>query len=442
LGTDMVRAHARMADPEANLRNNDRYHIVQIVANDKLKVLLYSEVACMDIGKVRQALIRDEKVDLEFRLNAVRNPAALKGDARQSHLVQLPDNAETLNRYDVIVLGPTDVDGLPPQTAENLYHYVATRGGALILLPGKDHMAFPNWKNAKLKSLLPVTFSGQVSDRRFDVMRADLTDQAQADVTLGHLIQASPMPETLVAYEAAIKKPAASTWVNWGETPLICMHRFGRGRVCLLNCPVLSQWYSEEKQGGALREWLSSVTSRIGSVRTDASRIDVVTRVDEQGQTIHVEALVRDLEYQSADHAMVLLTVNENTHRMQAVGPGRYQVTLEAQAESSFPIRVKAEQHGRFLGERVTTVNQPIRRDEMMRPQANKDFLRQLAAYVGADYVDLEQCNTETAKRFAATRIVEESSDLIPLWRRWSFLTLVCGGLIVYWFLRRMAGLV
>ncbi|MCF7975358.1 MAG: hypothetical protein K9N55_16195, partial [Phycisphaerae bacterium] len=45
LGTDMVRAHARMADPEANLRNNDRYHIVQIVANDKLKVLLYSEVA-------------------------------------------------------------------------------------------------------------------------------------------------------------------------------------------------------------------------------------------------------------------------------------------------------------------------------------------------------------------------------------------------------------
>lgn len=442
LGHEILRVEVRTTEDEDNLRNNQGSSIVQVVANENLKVLLYSEVANMDIGKIRQALLRDEKIELDFRLNAVRNPARVRGDARKSQLVQLPDSTNELNRFDVIILGPTEVSRLSDQTIQNLHQYVTERGGALILLPARDSMALPQWHNPKMTSLLPVTFSEQRTSRGSNVHAVHLTDQARAHGCFSDFSLEAFTPETVAAYEQAVKKPAASTWLTAGDIPLVCSHRIGRGRVCLLNCPLLFQWYREDEQGGLLRELLASVTSTLGSVRAEESRIDLVSRYDDRHQTVQFEALVRNHDFQPAENATVLLTCHNVTHHMQAVAPGRYQVQCDPQQQSSFLAQVKAERSGAFLGERVVAIHLPSRANEMTKPQANKAFLKQLAQHVGATYVDVEQLDRATAQAFSSSRTVTEPTDLVPLWHRWGLLVLICGTLIAYWFARRMAGLV
>ena len=442
LGHDLLRVEVRTTEQEDNVRNNQLSSIVQVVANENLKVLLYSEVANMDIGKIRQALLRDEKIELDFRLNAVRNPARVQGDARKSQLVQLPESPNELNRFDVIILGPTEVSRLSDPMVQNLYQFVTQRGGAMILLPARDSMALPQWHNPKMTSLLPVTFSTHRNSLSSEVHPVHLTDQARAHGCFSDLSVEAFTHETMAAYGQAIKKPAASTWLTAGDIPLVCSHRVGRGRVCLLNCPLLFQWYREDEHGGLLRELLASVTSTLGSVRAEESRIDLVSRYDDRHQTIQFEALVRDPDFQPAENATVLLTCHNVTHHMQAVAPGRYQVQCDPQQQSSFLAQVKAERSGAFLGERVVAVHLPARPNEMTKPQANKAFLKQLAQHVGATYVDVEQLDRATAQTFASTRTVTEATDLVPLWHRWGLLLVICGTLIAYWFVRRMAGLV
>ncbi len=441
LGHNILRAEVQAGEQD-NPRNNQRSGIVQVIPNENLQVLLYSEVANMDIGKIRQALLRDEKVDLDFRLNAVKNPARLQGDARKSHLVQLPDSADALNRFDVVILGPTDLSVLSEQTKRDLYHYVTSRGGALILLPGRDHMALSQWQDPQMTSLLPVTFAAQRSSRQSELQPVQLTDQARADGCFSSLSSETLTAETVAAYGQALKKPAASTWLTAGDTPLVCSHRVGRGRVCLLNCPLLFQWYREDQSGGLLRELLASVTSSLGGVRSEESRIDLISRFDERHQRVLFEALVRDADFQPAENATVLLNCQGITHRMQTIGPGRYQAQCDTQQQSCFLAQVKAERSGAFLGERTLAVNLPTRPNEMAHPQANKAFLKELAQHIGGTYTDLEQLDQDRMQMFATTHTVTEPADLTPLWHRWGALLLICGLLIGYWFARRRAGLV
>ncbi|MHC4665476.1 MAG: hypothetical protein ACYS9T_05900, partial [Planctomycetota bacterium] len=137
LGRHSLSARAKTEEEEVNLANNVRSTMVHVVENAKLRVLLYSQVANFDFGKVRQALARDEKIQLDLGLDAITT-AALSNKARTTcgH-IKLPAEQAGFYEYDVIILGPCAVDSLTDVQIDGLYSFVAERGGGLILLPGK-----------------------------------------------------------------------------------------------------------------------------------------------------------------------------------------------------------------------------------------------------------------------------------------------------------------
>ena len=73
---------------------------------------MYSQVANFDIGKLRQVLARDEKIELDLGLDVIRTPILAKNVAEAYGYVGLPDNRQGFNRYDIIILGPCEFDAL------------------------------------------------------------------------------------------------------------------------------------------------------------------------------------------------------------------------------------------------------------------------------------------------------------------------------------------
>ncbi len=73
-GIDEVKVKATAVHGESNVSNNVRTRLVDIQADSGLHVLLYSQVASFDIGRVRQCLSRDLRVQLDFVFDAITDP--------------------------------------------------------------------------------------------------------------------------------------------------------------------------------------------------------------------------------------------------------------------------------------------------------------------------------------------------------------------------------
>lgn len=443
LGLDTLEVTAQGQKNEINSANNRKARVVQVVTNDKLRVLLYSQVANADLGKIRQALLRDEKVELDFRLDAVRNPALVRDNPQTTLRVAFPRSRGELNSFDVIFLGPVEIRQFSNDQAEALYNYVSQRGGAVIFLPGRESFGLHHLTQTPMAPLVPVQFQGsQTQQRPRHLELAQLSPEAEARDLMSWLDEVEAPPLTVASYERIHKKPAATTWLELDGTPLICVQRLGRGRTALINTSVLSLWYRENQDGGLLRQILAGLTSRVGAITSRESRIDLVAKEDPATGRVDMEALVRDIDYQPVDKATVLLDVAGTVYRMQGHGPGRYAVRLDQAPARSFLVTVKAETGGRFLGEKVSAIDLPERADEMTRTQSNKAFLKTLAQHTQATYMDLEDFDRKHLEGFAQSRTVERKIDLVSIWARWPLLSGLCAILILNWFLRRAWGMV
>ena len=112
LGTYTISARASIQAEELNTANNKRATLVQVVESSRLKVLFYTQVADLNVGKIRQALARDENVELSFGLDAIINPALAPKAFESCGHVKLPADKAGFYEYDLIILGPCMVDSL------------------------------------------------------------------------------------------------------------------------------------------------------------------------------------------------------------------------------------------------------------------------------------------------------------------------------------------
>ena len=72
LGSHGLLARARALKNEVNQANNIRGAIVEVVETEKLRVLFYTQAANFNVGKLRQVLARDHRIQLDFGLDAIK----------------------------------------------------------------------------------------------------------------------------------------------------------------------------------------------------------------------------------------------------------------------------------------------------------------------------------------------------------------------------------
>lgn len=266
LGTHVLTARVVPHGNEANTANNTRSTAVEVTQEQTLRLLLYAQQASFDVGKIRQALAWDKRIELDLRLDMIRDPVLAQRASINSASVKFPEGREQLNDFDVIVLGPCDLGRFTSVQRDALYSFVADRGGGLLLLPGPSVASLAAWQSEQADVLLPVILDA----RNPRVMPPDpntikLSFEAQVGRLFNPADLADPNKSISPYYHVARTKPAATTLATVGGTPIISAHRLGRGRVCLLNAAKLFTLYREDEKGGLLGDLICGLAAYLGT---------------------------------------------------------------------------------------------------------------------------------------------------------------------------------
>ncbi len=367
LGSHSLLARARALKNEVNQANNIHGAMVEVVETDKLRVLFYTQAANFNVGKLRQVLARDHRIQLDFGLDAIKTVGLSAEASKKLGYVRLPENREGFNKYDIMILEHCLLDNLTNEQIDGLYSFVVQRGGGLILLPGRGDFGPGNWKNPGIQSLFPVIF--EKDDPKLwppNPCRIELTTEALNSNIIGPDDLERYDIEVSAFYRIAKVKPAASTFAKSGDIPLVILHRVGRGRVCLLNISRIFLWYREDEQGGLLYKLVSGLISSIGATPEPASGIELFAeRADSQGDKVKFSARVCDNSFAPVEQANVLLNIKEQVLTMEPSGKGYYIAEIDNVDTDTVIATAQAEVGGVFLGEKTIAVNLPPRQTEM-----------------------------------------------------------------------------
>jgi hypothetical protein len=444
LGGHTLSARAKAIEQEVNLANNVRSTMVEVIEEAGLKVLFYSQGANFNIGKIRQALARDSKIQLDLGLDVIITPKLSRKALERCGYVKLPSDREGFYKYDIIILGPCVLDSLTEVQVDGLYSFVVDRGGGLILLPGRAGSGPANWRNEKAKALVPVILdAGKPTTQPHRRGKIELTVEGIDSKVISRAELRDYDEPTSAYYRIVDKKPAATTLAFVKDTPIVSVHRVGRGRVCMLNASKLFLWYREDLQGGLLYELMSGLTAYIGRVTNLEAAIELFAeRVTDQTNKVKFDAYICDKMFAPVSSANVLLTVGDELLSMDEVGQGYYVAEIEDVTDEAVIATVEAEVNGTFLGEKTIAVNLPLAQTEMTNIELDEKFLQALAKKLNGKYFGAEDIDENITEMFGAETRVGGLSRMTSIWPTWPLLLVLCLLLSVDWFLRRAVGLV
>jgi len=437
-GIDEIRVVADAVEGEVNAHNNARTRLVEVRADDNMRVLLYSQVAGFDIGRIRQCLTRDARVQLDFVYDAIVDPGLQK--QRTSRIVRFPESVGEFNQYDLIVLGPCRLDRFSSEQIAALYDFVTRRGGSVVFLPGRQPFGLEGCEIDKVNALVPVDFDGPADTAPTDGL--SITEEGLDRHYSEAVCNDSRGDDVDMAYAHIRKKPAASTVLQCGQQALVCTQRIGRGRTAIINSSNIYQLYREDEDGGPLFKLLSDIVTDVEGRSSQQGHIEVFVRRAGDATDIAFETCVTDQAYAPAQRATVLLEFNDRMTSMRETLPGTYVATIPNFRGTSVFARVRVEHRGFYLGEKAVAAEIEDVRHEMDDAQCDKEFLRALCEHVGAEYVDAEKIDADTFGRFQSYRAGQQDRYLKRIWPRWRIFVFLCSMLVLQWFLRRAKGLV
>ncbi len=444
LGSHILTAQVTSSETELNTANNARSTSVEITRQQSLDVLLYSQWASFDIGKIRQALAWNKRINLDLGFDVIKDVTLSAQGRKSSGYVTLPRDAEAFYDYDVIILGPCDLTRFTPAQLDGLYSFVVERGGGLMLLPGPAVTSLAAWRDPKGEALLPIILDNQQA-RFWPPVIDDVSITFEGQVAGLFNPKAFDKQEPCIGpyYNIAQPKPASKTLAAIQDHSLVSIHRLGRGQVCLLNAMKLFMLYKEDRQGGLLSEVISGLVMYLGRTPARGAGVELFAeRLADNPGCVRFSACVLDKTFKRVNQANVLLTFDEQVVSMKSTGQGYYTAEIDNVLSESIVARVQAESNGVFLGERTMATTLPPVRDEMSQTDLDEDFLKRLAERLGGTYVHIDEIDDTTANIFVPKQRAGTEETIVSTWPTWPLLVILCLLLSTKWFLRRAIGLV
>jgi hypothetical protein len=437
---------------EAESANNERAVFLRSVGN-KARVLIAEGQPHWDTKFLVQSLKRDSRVDLTvvYRLNATRHLAIVSSTGSETRVEKdlFPRTAETMNQFDVIVLGRGAEAFFDASTESLLTDYVSKRGGNLIFGRGKAYggrfQALSKleplaWGEGSATSVkLRVTEAGR-DNPVFDLGASGSLDELmdrlpaldQASVTLGE----KPLAVILASASSSAEGPA-----------LLAYQRYGQGKVMSLNASGLWRWAfrengQDESEAAYQRFWVSLLQWLLsGSQFLPGADV----------------SLTSTRRYYTSDQPMQFLIATRNMDR------AAYQPKLIIQGGGK-SVEVEPRPRGEVFvaeaGPFVPGAYTVTLTNNIGKPSTQTQSIEVVSASiekrdVSADPQTMARLAQVSGGTVVITADISKMGDIVrkwqagrdlanrrqPLWDRWWLLGLVIGLVGLEWWLRRREGL-
>ncbi|MCG8651525.1 MAG: VWA domain-containing protein [Pirellulales bacterium] len=459
---------------EATSEDNSASLLVRVV-DSPIGVLLLEGKPYWDSKFLARNLARDPSVQLEslvmmranrflHRRQSFQQTEDSPGEAGPQNQQQTPPwqilespdavigSADSLKKYQVIVLGRDAEAYLDDTTLGRLRNWVSTQGGSLVCARGAPQSTL----SEKLGRMLPVRWTRGTEQR----YRAQLTEASQREGWLVGRSGADPLASmpSLVTDTAPEKRGGLPrVLVSGGDgpdsVPIVTYQPYGAGRTVVVEGTGMWRWALLPPEFAASDSTYPSVWN--GLLQWLVSRVALTPGQDRALQSDRTRfstdapasatLLVR--ETVSTESAPVVMLTRDGDEQATKVvcepagdQPGVYQARFGPLAAGNYrAVLLEAGENDRSVT--AFEVRQPIAESLDLEPR--EDLLAAIAQESGGQVlsgVDGEQIAETVEQRITSGLQVETRKT--PVWDRWWVLAGIIGMWTATWTLRRRSGLI
>jgi uncharacterized membrane protein len=355
--------------PGETITVNDRRSALAQVVDAKIRVLYVEGTLRAEYGALVQRFLSKDP-DLEFCALVQTRPGVFLARSNIAGLTidAIPADAETLARFDVILLGDLDSVAWKPSAMEAVAARVKD-GAGLLMLGGYHSLGPGGYEGTPIEAILPVLVGGRDIGQLTDAFMPRLTPEGRAHPIFANIGPFFPSAEAAAAVaglpplEGCVKvvraRPGASVLAVHPEQtrmPVFAVQPVEKGRTAVFTADTTRNWQQVlralDRDSPFVRFWGQSVRWLAGrsdemkgagvSVRTDRAAY-------EPDAPVTIDAIVRDSggEGTSSAHVEVHLARDASAPETVALSaepdsPGRYRGRFEPQRAGSYKLSAEA----------------------------------------------------------------------------------------------------
>jgi hypothetical protein len=472
VGQYEFRARVEDAGPELTHEDNVATAAVRVV-RQQIRVLLIAGAASPEVQFLRNALMRDQRVEFAGWIQHADPGFRQPGDRP---ITRLPANDSELRHYDALLLVDPDLRTMGAAWPEMIQHFVGQEGGGLIFIAGELYSqqlfeaADPRAPGGDWTRILPVVrdpglyrTDTEVRLNSQSTYSLELTPEGRGDPVFefhpdpirNRAILAS-LPGMYWSFPVTRARPGATVLARHGDPRmsnqhgrhvLLCSQLFGPGRSVFIGFDSTYRWryLSEDYFDGF---WARQV-DRVGRNKALGGRFPFQVHL---GKSVYRVGDQVSIGVRYTDPA-ALAEASELTAELEIAGqppePLRFEKALDdpslqtaafpAHQAGAYSLRIVPVSAADLGGVRVSTTTfrvEPPRR-EIDEPSLNRPLLSELARLTGGrvfNLTEISQLDNAIAMR-EVTRTLETRDEL---WDAPLLFTIIVLSLTVEWVLRKV----
>lgn len=340
--------------PDEKIAENNQRSTVALVVEPGLRVLYIEGTLRAEYGAIVDRFLAKDP-DLEFCALVQTRPNVFlkRTNIEGLQFSAIPNDAATISKFDVFVLGDLDASYLKPAVQELILSRVR-EGGGLLMLGGYHSLGPGGYEGTLIGDALPVRLGGRDIGQNTDAFLPTLTPDGARHPVFANIGDFFPTRQRLEPRRAGLPplngctrieaaKPGATVLATQGPAedapPVLAWQPLGKGRTAVFCGDTTRNWQQGARAFGEespfTRFWGQMVRALAGRDASVEAAAGITGSADkaryEPEEPIRLSAVVRNQEGQGAAgaHTVAKITLSsgetiEIPLLPQAGPPGHY----------------------------------------------------------------------------------------------------------------------
>ncbi|MFZ5831320.1 MAG: glutamine amidotransferase [Planctomycetota bacterium] len=444
--------------------NNQRTGIA-LVVEPGIRVLYVEGTLRAEYGAIVDRFLAKDP-DLEFYALVQTRPNVFlrRTNIPGLEIKAIPSDAESINQFDVFVLGDLDASYLKP-AQQDLIAQRVREGGGLIMLGGYHSLGPGGYEGTPIGEMLPVRVGsrdiGQVTEQFLPTLTPDgVRHPIFANISQFFPTQQGPaadggLPALSGCTRVEAARPSATLLATYvGDAtpmPVLAVQPLDKGRTAIFAGDTTRNWdqgtRAFDQESPFTRFWGQTVRWLAGRSQAVETTAGVVASTDkgyyEPEESVQLAAIVRNQEGQGAADASVVARVQGPIGRPEEVtltavpGPsGHYSGAFEPKAAGSYEVVIEAKVGDQTVESEKLAVEVGRPNLEFEKLDLDEQMLSQIAADTGGRYLHITAADHLIDQLDRTARKRREYFETELYWPP-AFWTLFVAVITTEWLLRR-----